>query len=395
LPENIDRSSIERLTGSRGNRFHWETVALFLISLCLAFSAACILRTTSTADTANDLPAVTIGFRPVATAGKIGLIAQVTPARACRILAIFSQPGKASLIFPPPDKLEAVQNGSISINLSSELLRLAKSPAAKFVVAVLKPNLSPIEKGDLSVVVSEAPSISSAVFQRLNDLVKQGDASIAQLILPDEISAFLPPPPNLTTSSQPVLSDSNEFQSPQFAVGEVHSLTGSGAPIKVTMLAANPEHLPLMWVPKQPDSVISNNQLIHFTIDAAKSKSSYVYLIQKGRWSKSASLIFPENKDANNVLPAGESMTSGAFKVEPPSGRETLMVVASEQPVEWLNDPAYTDPFFVYAMQELSKEKGEDGLALSVVPLSGSTGAKKSAGDGGSQFFIQAITALH
>jgi hypothetical protein len=88
-------------------------------------------------------------------------------------------------------------------------------------------------------------------------------------------------------------------------------------------------------------------------------------------------------------------MTSGAFKVEPPSGRETLMVVASEQPVEWLKDPVYTDPFFVYAMQALSKEKGENGLALSVVPLSSSAVAKKNAGEGGSQFFIKAITALH
>jgi hypothetical protein len=134
------------------------------------------------------------------------------------------------------------------------------------------------------------------VFQRLNDLVKQGDASIAQLILPDEVSAFLPPPPNLTTSSQPVSSNSNEFQSPQFAVGGAHPLTASGAPVKVTMLAANPEHLPLVWLPKQPDSVISNNQLIHFKVDAAKSKSSYVYLIQKEDGQDLLPSSFPKTK---------------------------------------------------------------------------------------------------
>jgi len=183
------------------------------------------------------------------------------------------------------------------------------------------------------------------------------------------------------------------FQSPQFTVEDTRSVTASGAPVKLTMLAANPDHLPLVWLPKKPDSTLSNHQFIQ--IQVAAFKSSYVYLIYKGRWSKSAALIFPENFADNNFLSAGKTMHSTVFKVEPPSGRETVMVVASAQPVEWLKDQEYVDPFFGYAMQALSKEKGAAGLSLSAVPIVRNAAGKRSAANSDSLLFVSSVSAMH
>jgi hypothetical protein len=181
------------------------------------------------------------------------------------------------------------------------------------------------------------------------------------------------------------------LQTPQLAVGDARSINDS--PVRLKMLVANPDHLPLLWVPKQPGSTISNNQWIHFTVGAAKP--SYVYLIYKGRWSKKATLIFPDSTSPKNYLPAGMKIHSSAFQVEPPGDRETVLMVASEQPVEWLKYPAFADAVFSYAVQELSKEKEELGLVLSAVPLDENGKAKKNSGDDNALLFISAMSYYH
>lgn len=208
LPEKTNLLGAEPLTGSRKIHFYWESVALFLLSLLLAFSLASILRTRTSTDMANDLSALTISFTPVTSDGKTSLIAQVASVGDCHIYAIFSDNGQSSLIFPPPDRLEApVGKGIVSITLSPELLHSAKSATAKFILAVSNANLSAIGKEDLAVSKSSAPStvaISSAVWERFSDLEKQGRARVEQVILPDELSAFLPPPAKPSADNQPL-----------------------------------------------------------------------------------------------------------------------------------------------------------------------------------------------
>lgn len=154
-------------------------------------------------------------------------------------------------------------------------------------------------------------------------------------------------------------------QSPQFVLSQVHSARASDSWVGLkTMRAKDRNVVPISWLPQAAHCTLANNDLIHFEVTAFQP--SYVYLIYKGTWSPRAVLLFPSNLDKTNLLASGQVLHTNEFSVKPPPGRETVVVVASQQPVDWLKDPNWCDPFFACAVQGINISHAAEGQFLTV-----------------------------
>ncbi len=135
------------------------------------------------------------------------------------------------------------------------------------------------------------------------------------------------------------------FQTAEFVLDKLRPAEPADQLVKLrTMLAEDPSAPLKTWIAQESNCKLENNALVQFRVDAFQA--SYVYLIYKGRWSKTASLMFPAVGDKTNLLPARMALHTSKFRIEPPKGSETILVVASKQPIDWMTDPKLCNALF-------------------------------------------------
>ena len=187
------------------------------------------------------------------------------------------------------------------------------------------------------------------------------------------------------------------FQSAQLVCGQTHAADADQVWVKLaTMKAEDPSQFPVHWLSQPPYCLLKNGDFIHFQLDGFKD--SYVYVMYKGRWSKEVSMIFPGLTDKNNLLPKGSALHTGFSTVAPPPGRETVVLVASAQKLDWLKDPAYIEPLFQYAVDSLARTPNKSGILIDANRLASQLFPARETllpSGAGAQLFVTAVNFDH
>ncbi|MDR3615803.1 MAG: DUF4388 domain-containing protein [Candidatus Obscuribacterales bacterium] len=182
--------------------------------------------------------------------------------------------------------------------------------------------------------------------------------------------------------------------------------------LKLTIMLADPTTM--NWIPQNQGSAFKNGDMIHFKLDALKS--SYVYLVYKGSSSTKATLIYPPPSSSNmigeggsttypaqTVLMEGNKRTLLGLTFAGPSGVEKVVALASEEPLEWLNDTTNMDSAFTTAYQLLLDSHNKNGVQLGEAELRQLMNSESGqdargdhpAGENKASIFITAVAAKH
>jgi hypothetical protein len=207
----------------------------------------------------------------------------------------------------------------------------------------------------------------------------------------------------------------SRLPAPNFPVSPF-ALVPSKPWLKLTLMLADPKSM--NWIPQSPDFAFKNGDMIHFKLDALKS--SYVYLVYKGSSSTKATLIYPAPSSSNmigeggsttypaqTVIMEGNKRTLLGLTFAGPSGVEKVVALASEEPLEWLNDTTNMDSAFTTAYQLLLDSHNKNGVQLGEAEFRelmdsqngqsarSDRSAKDSAGENKASIFITAVAARH
>jgi len=175
------------------------------------------------------------------------------------------------------------------------------------------------------------------------------------------------------------------LQQMQFTAGAPLASNNSERWIELkTMRAQDRNAVPPVFAPEPTHSTLKDNDLICFEVTALQP--SYVYLIYKGTSSEPASLIFPRVADKANLLSAGQVLHTAQFSIKPPPGTETVIAVASRQPIDWLQNSTLPDPLFQYASTSLNMTHADSGAFLFI---------SRSPGSNDTKLFVNAISFDH
>jgi predicted RNA-binding Zn-ribbon protein involved in translation (DUF1610 family) len=150
-----------------------------------------------------------------------------------------------------------------------------------------------------------------------------------------------------------------------------------------------------VWEPQKPNSPFKNGDVIHFKIDA--NKQSYVYLLFNGTGASEASLMYPYENQVNLLREGASDHTMVGMELDPPSGPETVIAFASEQPLEWLKETNNINSAYQYAYGLLKNTHAANGVEISVSQLESalSPAVSPSSDADKSSVFITSVTANH
>jgi hypothetical protein len=151
-----------------------------------------------------------------------------------------------------------------------------------------------------------------------------------------------------------------------------------------TMRAQDRDAVPPVFAPEPAHSTLKDNDLIRFDVTALRP--GYVYLIYKGTSAEPASMIFPRAAEKENLLSVGQILHTAQFSIKPPPGTETVLAIASQQPVDWLRDPTLPDTLFQYAFNTLNATHSDSGAFIRI---------SRAPGTEDTKLFVNAVSFNH